>query len=136
MAIERDCNTCRHHIQGQVLGACDMCLMHPLTLSRWEPKLDSYVAAIDERHTDELCESIEKPWNQSRKESLIEATLNTLSGFLVSFGLWLFVVAPLFGIQSNPVESFWITSVFTVVSVARSYLWRRLFVNKFWRKDA
>lgn len=125
--VERDCSTCIYHSQAAPMDHfCMSCLMTPGVpgLYRWEPDVESYMAAIEERHGAP---------EQSRKESLIEASLNTLSGFLVSYFMWLFVVAPLFGIESNPVESFWITCLFTVVSVARSYVWRRLFVNKFWR---
>ena len=66
--VERDCNTCRHHQQGKVWGACDMCLMHPLTLPRWEPDDEviderdeqlmhaDYVASIYKRHDKETME--------------------------------------------------------------------------------
>jgi hypothetical protein len=74
---------------------------------------------------------------QSRKESLLEATLNTLSGFILSYLVWMLVAAPLFNIPVNHTETFWITCLFTVVSVVRSYVWRRLFVNRFfWRKES
>lgn len=72
---------------------------------------------------------------QSRAGSLLEATLNTLSGFIVSYLVWMLVAAPLFNIPVNHSDTFWITVLFTAVSVVRSYVWRRVFVNNFWRKD-
>jgi len=65
--------------------------------------------------------------SQSRLESAIETAANIGSGFLLSLGLWIFVVAPLFSVHKPFVENFAITCLFTVTSVARSYLWRRFF---------
>ena len=64
---------------------------------------------------------------QSRLESLVEASLNTASGFIVSLLVWQWVVAPAFGLPVDWVMNFWITGIFTVVSILRSYLWRRFF---------
>ena len=64
---------------------------------------------------------------QSRVESLIEASLNTASGFIVSLFVWQFVAAPLFGYHVTWRDNFLLTALFTVVSVLRSYLWRRFF---------
>lgn len=64
---------------------------------------------------------------QSRLESFIEAALNTASGFIVAFFVWQWIVVPLFGLPVSLALNFWITSIFTVVSVIRSYLWRRFF---------
>jgi hypothetical protein len=63
---------------------------------------------------------------QPKLHSLLEAVFNTLSGFVLSFfvGLYLY---PLFGFPVSPGQNLVITSVFTVLSIARSYLWRRLF---------
>jgi hypothetical protein len=68
--------------------------------------------------------------NQSKRESLIEACLNTASGFLVSLFVWHWV-AKWYGIPMPITLNLEITGIFTVVSVARSYLWRRLF-NRAW----
>ena len=65
--------------------------------------------------------------NQSKLESLVEASLNTASGFVVSLLVWQWVVAPLFGLPVDWAMNFWITGIFTVVSILRSYIWRRLF---------
>lgn len=68
--------------------------------------------------------------NQSKRESLTEACLNTASGFLVSLFVWHWV-AKWYGIPMPITLNLEITGIFTVVSVARSYLWRRLF-NRAW----
>ena len=64
--------------------------------------------------------------SQSRKHSFLEALLNTASGFLISY-----FVAELtftyFNFQSSHKQTFTITCIFTVVSIVRSYIWRRIF---------
>lgn len=66
--------------------------------------------------------------SQSRRHSFVEACLNTASGYVVSFLVWQFIAGPLvLGYRPDMSENFWITNIFTVVSVARSYIWRRTF---------
>lgn len=65
--------------------------------------------------------------NQSKIESGIETFLNIGSGFIISFFVWTFVVMPLWGFESSPVDNLYIVGVFTVTSIIRSYLWRRFF---------
>jgi phosphate/sulfate permease len=85
---------------------------------------------------------------QSRLVSLIETSLNTALGFLISFSAWPFVAAWR-GLPSSTSDQFWITCAFTVLSVARGYAVRRWFNNglhmlayraatriTFWRKNA
>lgn len=64
---------------------------------------------------------------QSRKQSLIEQLLNVGSGFLVSLLLWSYVIVPVWSIEVSTQDNLAITLTFTVVSVARGYMWRRLF---------
>lgn len=64
---------------------------------------------------------------QSRLESLIEASLNTASGFVVSLFVWQFIAAPLFGYRVTWADNVLLTALFTGVSVVRSYVWRRFF---------
>ena len=64
---------------------------------------------------------------QTRKGSLLEATLNIGSGFIVAMLVWQLIAAPLFGYEVTLYDNFWLTMIFTVVSVVRSYFWRRLF---------
>lgn len=63
---------------------------------------------------------------QSKKHSLLEAVLNTTSGFLISL-LTQWLVFPWFHFYPSLHENLTITAIFTVVSIARSYVWRRIF---------
>lgn len=63
---------------------------------------------------------------QTKRASFIEATLNTGSGFVVSFLIWQ-TIGPMFGYEVTVSDNLAITSVFTGASIARSYAWRRLF---------
>lgn len=63
---------------------------------------------------------------QSHKHSLIEISLNTLSGFIISWVMTLLVM-PLFGWRVSAGQGFNLTMIFTIVSIIRSYFWRRLF---------
>ena len=73
---------------------------------------------------------------QTKLESMIEATLNTASGFFVSLLVWQFAVTPAFGFEVSWHSNFIITGIFTGVSVLRSYLWRRFFNAAFHKKLA
>ncbi len=66
---------------------------------------------------------------QTRLVSFIEAALNTFSGFFISLAVWIFVVAPLFGIDVTYSSNIAITSIFTVSSLLRSFVIRRWFNN-------
>ena len=66
---------------------------------------------------------------QSKKQSLIEAITNTSVGFLISLGAT-FVIFPIVGIESNTGKNIIITIFFTVISILRGYLLRRLFNKK------
>ena len=63
---------------------------------------------------------------QTKKMSLTESIVNTALGFIISLILinWLL---PTYGYEIKTIESFEITSIFTAVSVVRSYLVRRFF---------
>lgn len=64
---------------------------------------------------------------QTRLESLVEASLNTASGFVLSLIVWRWIVAPLMRLPLDMASNLVITSIFTVVSILRSYVWRRFF---------
>jgi len=64
--------------------------------------------------------------SQSRKGSLLEACLNTASGFVLSFLAGL-VIFPLLGWDLNPKQNLEAVALFTGISVLRSYFWRRVF---------
>jgi len=63
---------------------------------------------------------------QRRKHSLAEAALNTASGFCISYITGL-IVFPAFGFHVSAAQNSWIVGIFTVISVARNYVWRRTF---------
>jgi len=67
---------------------------------------------------------------QTRLESIIEVFLNTATGFVISWLVWLFVV-PVFWpeLATPPSVAFWLTVLFTVTSITRSYGWRRFFAS-------
>ena len=64
--------------------------------------------------------------SQKPAHSLLETCLNTASGFVVSLAAAM-LVFPAFGVKSNAVQNFGITCVYTIISIARSYVWRRVF---------
>ena len=63
---------------------------------------------------------------QTRLESFFEITLNTATGFIISWAVTLWVL-PLFGHAVTYSQSFHITSIFTLISILRSYVCRRAF---------
>lgn len=63
---------------------------------------------------------------QSRMMSLAEAATNVLVGYLVAIVAQM-VVFPWFGLTATLSEHLAIGGVFTVVSIARSYVLRRVF---------
>jgi len=66
------------------------------------------------------------PHTQARIDSFMEAVTNTTIGFVVSLVTWI-IVARWFGIPMSFTTNLQITAVFTVVSVARQYVLRRMF---------
>lgn len=63
---------------------------------------------------------------QSRAGSAVEATANVAIGFLLAFVLQ-GLLYPVVGIATTPQTNLLIAAVFTLVSVIRSYLVRRVF---------
>lgn len=63
---------------------------------------------------------------QSRRASLAEATTNTLVGYCVAIAAQV-AIFPLFGIHIGASSHAAIGALFTVVSLARSYVLRRMF---------
>jgi hypothetical protein len=64
---------------------------------------------------------------QTKLESFLESSASVASGFLLSFVVWQAIAEPLFGYNVTLVDNFWLTTIFTVVSLARQYVWRRFF---------
>lgn len=63
---------------------------------------------------------------QKKKHSLLEACIGTAIGYSIAFVTNLLVL-PLFGYTPTLSDNFWITNVFTAISVIRGYYVRRLF---------
>ena len=67
---------------------------------------------------------------QTKLESRIEITVNYISGFILAWFTFTWIVTPLvtfeFLLWSN---AFSITMIFTVVSILRTYYWRRFFAK-------
>ena len=66
--------------------------------------------------------------NQTRVASFIEAGINTLLGFFVSFLIWP-IAAYLTGITYNTGQHWSVIAIFTVSSILRGYAVRRFFAN-------
>lgn len=63
---------------------------------------------------------------QTRCQSLIEAGLNTLTGYIISVVTQV-LVFPLFGVHLALGQNMVLVGVFTAISIVRSYVWRRIF---------
>ena len=64
---------------------------------------------------------------QTYWESLWEAKTNVLLGFLISWGVWMLVITPLWGFEFKPLDGLAITGIFTVTSLARQFAIPRWF---------
>jgi hypothetical protein len=67
--------------------------------------------------------------NQTRLGSFIEACINVLIGFWINFFANL-VILPMVGFHITVSQNFYIGFLYTIVSVARSYVIRRWFNAK------
>ena len=63
---------------------------------------------------------------QSRTMSLVESVANVVVGYGVAVGTQI-LIFPIFGLHTTLVQNLKLGLVFTVVSIARSYMLRRLF---------
>lgn len=59
--------------------------------------------------------------------SFLEAKSNVISGFFISWLMWQFVVAPIWGYETGVMDATAITMVFTVSSLVRAFILRRIF---------
>ena len=64
--------------------------------------------------------------HQSKMGAMVETIANTGSGFIISYLMWVLVVAPLWELDVTYGDNFVITCIFTVTSLLRSYFWRRI----------
>lgn len=71
---------------------------------------------------------------QTKKSSLLEVILNQTSGFVIAYLVWKYILAVLIKEGILSVEnSMVITIIFTLISVVRGYIFRRVFnyyINK------
>lgn len=63
---------------------------------------------------------------QSKKASMIEVCINTLAGYLIAL-LTQILIFPIFDIHISTGSSMIIAVIFTVISIVRSYVMRRIF---------
>lgn len=64
--------------------------------------------------------------SQTPKQSMLEAVVNTTSGYLISLVTQV-AVFPLFGIHLALGQNMLLVGLFTAISIVRSYVWRRIF---------
>ena len=66
---------------------------------------------------------------QTKKQSFIESLTSTTIGIIIGIVLNL-IILPIFGYPVSVVDSLWISVIFTVISIIRSYIIRRWFNSK------
>ena len=66
---------------------------------------------------------------QTKKQSLIESLTSTTIGIIIGIVLNL-TILPVFGYPVSLSDSLWISVIFTVISIIRSYIIRRWFNSK------
>jgi len=64
---------------------------------------------------------------QSKYMSFVEASANSVSGFLIGWLCNLYILPPLLGVAVSSNQAWVITAIFTALSIARSYVVRRIF---------
>ena len=66
---------------------------------------------------------------QTKKQSAIESLTSTTIGIIIGIVLNL-TILPIFGYPVSVSDSLWISVIFTVISIIRSYIIRRWFNSK------
>ena len=64
--------------------------------------------------------------SQTKKGSMYEALTNTAVGWIINYTANI-VILPKFGFDVTYEQAFWIGCIFTVISIIRSYVMRRVF---------
>jgi hypothetical protein len=64
---------------------------------------------------------------QTKSGSLFEAICNTMSGFCIAWCLTQWMFPTIYGLELKPYQSLTITTIYTVISIFRTFLWRRIF---------
>lgn len=93
-----------------------------VTVLSYQEAIEGY---LELRHlsVDQMRKS---PEHQTYADSVMEAVTNTLVGIVIAFATWQ-LVAALFGIPMPILRNLEITGIFTVVSIVRQLILRRLF---------
>lgn len=65
--------------------------------------------------------------SQSQMSSLIEQVLQVGTGFLISLLFWAYIIVPLWDIPVSFGDNLVITAMFTILSITRGYVFRRIF---------
>ena len=73
--------------------------------------------------------------HQSRISSLNESLINIASGFILSLGIWVWVIMPYYDLQFTMIDNLSITGIFTISAIIRGYFWRRFFNKKLIKKQ-
>lgn len=64
---------------------------------------------------------------QTRMWSLCEAVVNIGTGMVVGFSATQFIAVPFLGVEITPWQNVELTILITILSVLRSYVYRRIF---------
>jgi hypothetical protein len=72
---------------------------------------------------------------QSKRGSLFESLTNTAVGFVLSVLTWEFIVKPVWDLHTSFAENISITLLFTVISILRGYVLRRVFNHRLTNKN-
>jgi flagellar motor component MotA len=70
---------------------------------------------------------------QTKKQSLYESLTNTAVGFIISY-VALFPINYMLGIESNPGKNVIVVICFTIISIVRGYVLRRIFNKRHSKK--
>ena len=68
-----------------------------------------------------------RKYGQTALMSLLESIFNIGSGMVIAYCTMQYLLAPALGILINTHQNIIVTIVLTGVSMARSYIWRRIF---------
>ena len=66
---------------------------------------------------------------QTKLRSLIEVVCNLSTGMIMAWLTTQYIAVPLLGVTISPTQNVVLTIILTVVSLIRSYMWRRIFTN-------
>jgi len=64
---------------------------------------------------------------QSKRRSLLEAVINVMVGLFINWVSWFLIIIPIFKIYPSSSDIILISIIFTIISIARSYIIRRIF---------